>query len=284
MIEDEYFFKNNALMQQLMTLVKEHQMIVVTGLPGVGKSLYLNILNALAQSQGKEVEVIQWDVARKAFETDYIQSIFPMGTATVHNGLKLVAGKWLIEVLVERLQNNQSDRKLLLVEAPLIGHRFVELVHRNTNSELETYLSSEKVKFVVPVPSRKLRKHIEIERSQQVSENAKVWSGAKPSVVLALWNHLCEIAVELQCHDNIENRQYDPELYACVYSEILKHRNFEILNIDDVFEIEQKDESHFHFDDSLKAEIKQANKLAKEINDRYSENEINSIVEQWYCT
>ena len=61
--------------------------VVISGLPGVGKSLYINQFKDIAIHQGKEVLVIQWDVARKAFETPEIAERFPTGEDEVHLSL-----------------------------------------------------------------------------------------------------------------------------------------------------------------------------------------------------
>ena len=84
---------------QLDKIAATQQVVIFSGLPGVGKSLYVREFKLIAKSYERPVDVIQWDVARKAFETEYILEHFPMGEGTVHNGLKLIAGKWLMDEL-----------------------------------------------------------------------------------------------------------------------------------------------------------------------------------------
>lgn len=83
----------------LEELVMSSKILVISGLPGVGKSLYVNQGLKIANRKKKRTTVIQWDIARKAFETDSLSTIFPMGDGVVHNGLKLCAGMWLMDTV-----------------------------------------------------------------------------------------------------------------------------------------------------------------------------------------
>ena len=60
-------------------LVKDAKVIILTGLPGVGKSLYVQQLALMAQQSGRQVHLLQWDVARDAFETDARYTIHLIG-------------------------------------------------------------------------------------------------------------------------------------------------------------------------------------------------------------
>jgi len=271
--------------QTLDALVKECKIVIFSGLPGVGKSLYVNAFQALAKKEGKKLTLIQWDVARKAFETEDILSRFPMGDGTVHNGLKLIAGKWLMDEVEMWIDIHAEDSELLLIEAPLVGHRFIELVQQNASEELEQYLSSDEVQVVMPIPTNEVRSIIEEARAKQVKEEAKVWSGAKPSVMLMLWKMTCGIAVEFGKEIDMDGQPpYDPEIYSFVFSEILKHRHFVPLIIDEVFSLPEMDESMLHDNESLKADPETAAFYAELVNTFYSEQEIEEIVSNWYLT
>ena len=93
--------KDHHLYNQFKQLIEDKRLVVFSGLPGVGKSLYINEFFRLAQELNVPIDLIQWDVARKAFETDLITERFPMGDGLVHNGLKLIAGEWLIRFVFD---------------------------------------------------------------------------------------------------------------------------------------------------------------------------------------
>ncbi len=265
--------------------LKEAKVVIFSGLPGVGKSLYINAFRAIVQDKGKDIDIIQWDVARKAFETEYISSYYPMGNGTVHNGLKLIAGLWLMDVVREWIDFNKKSDNILLIEAPLVGNRFIELMQEQLDDNLEAFLSSELCQVVVPIPSIKVRKAIEAERERQVSEDAKVWSGAKPSVMLMLWKDTCVIANEFGKKIDVSGQPpYDPEIYNYVYSKILKHRNFVPLHIDEIFDVPEMEEDGLHDHQSMHADTTTADAYGKKIIDKYNDYHINELVDSWYHT
>jgi len=276
--------ESSPIYNQLSELT-DSKIVIFSGLPGVGKSLYINAFKAIAQNKAKDLDIIQWDVARKAFETDYISSYYPMGDGTVHNGLKLIAGLWLMDVVREWIDFNRSSDNILLIEAPLVGNRFIELMQKQLDDNLENFLSSELCQVVVPIPSTKVRAAIEAERERQVSEDAKVWSGAKPSVMLMLWKDTCIIANEFgKKIDVSEQPPYDPEIYLHVYSKILKHRNLVPLYIDEIFEVPEMEEDGLHDHQSMHADSATADTYGKKIIDKYNDYHINELVDSWYHT
>ncbi|MDA8693542.1 hypothetical protein N9L92_05705 [Saprospiraceae bacterium] len=276
--------QSSPIYSQLKKLT-DAKIVIFSGLPGVGKSLYINAFKAIAEDADKEIDMIQWDVARKAFETDYISSHCPMGDGTVHNGLKLIAGLWLMDVVKEWINFNKNSKSILLIEAPLVGNRFIELMHEQLDDDLESYLSSELCQVVVPIPSKKVRSAIEAERQRQVSEDAKVWSGAKPSVMLMLWKDTCVIANEFGKEIYVSAQPpYDPEIYNYVYSKILKHRNFVPLHIDEIFEVPNMEEDGLHDHQSMHADQITADTYGKKIIEKYNDYHINELVDSWYHT
>lgn len=276
---------SSPVFQKLKTVAASSQIVIFSGLPGVGKSLYIREFQLIAKSLEKPVDVIQWDVARKAFETDYISEHFPMGEGTVHNGLKVIAGKWLIDEIELWIEEHADSDRILLIEAPLVGHRFIELVKLNPDTEIESILSADTTKVIMPIPTAEVRQKIEAERARQVSEDAKVWSGAKPSVMLLLWKMTCGIANEFGKNIDMSGQPpYSAEIYEYVFGKILKHRNFVPLIIDEVYEVPEQDESSLHADDSIQADAETADHYGKLIIENYSECQINEIVDNWYNT
>ena len=266
----------------LAKAAKECRVVVFSGLPGVGKSLYINQFHAIASTYNRRIDLIQWDIARKAFETPHIAELYPMGDGVVHNGLKLTAGLWLEETVAKWAGSPESD--LLLIEAPLVGHRFIELAKQSDASPIEAFLSSHQCQFIVPIPSIDVRKRIEEARKVDVSEDAKTWVGAKPSVMLQLWKMICGIANEYGADICMEGQPpYDPKIYDMVFSRILQHRNYVPLHVDEVFQIDISGEDELHALESMSASEEEANRFADLIDTTYPTNQsIDAVVDVWY--
>ena len=276
---------SSPVFKQLKEIAESSQVVIFSGLPGVGKSLYIREFQLIAKSLDIPVDIIQWDVARKAFETAFIAEHFPMGKGTVHNGLKLIAGKWLIDEVDLWIEQYLKTKRILLVEAPLVGHRFIELVTRNSDSDLEAVLSSSATKVVMPIPSKQVREKIEEDRARQVDESAKVWLGAKPSVMLMLWKMTCEIANEFGKQIDLSGQPpYDPDIYEFVFGHILKHRNFVSLKIDEVFSVPEESEAALHSTDSIVADSETADHYGQIVIDNYTEKQLDNITANWYKT
>ena len=178
-----------------------------------------------------------------------------------------------------------KTKRILLVEAPLVGHRFIELVTRNSDSELEAVLSSTTTKVVMPIPSKQVREKIEEDRARQVDESAKVWLGAKPSVMLMLWKMTCEIANEFGKQIDLSGQPpYDPDIYEFVFGHILKHRNFVSLKIDEVFSVPEESEAALHSTDSIVADSETADHYGQIVIDNYTEKQLDNITANWYKT
>jgi len=274
-----------SLIRAQLEALTDAKIVIFSGLPGVGKSLYINSFQAIAQEKGKDIDIIQWDVARKAFETEYISSHYPMGAGTVHNGLKLIAGAWLMDTVKQWIDFHKKSDNILLIEAPLVGHRFIELAQKQMDEDLETILSSDLCQFIVPIPSKDVRAAIEAERTRQVSEDAKVWSGAKPSVMLMLWKRTCEIANSFGKQIDLSDQPpYDPEIYNFVFSRILKHRRIVPFRINEIYKIPITNEDALHGLKSMQAEPVVADNYGKEIIEKFNEYQINEIVDSWYHT
>ncbi len=276
----------SSVFKTLTKAAKTAKVVVFSGLPGVGKSLYINQFQLIAQNIGKKVTVIQWDIARKSFESGKAAENFPMGDGVVHNGVKLSVGAWLMDTLKNWLDQHQTSDDLLLIEAPLVGHRLIELAKIQADDGMETFLKSEKVQFITPIPSTKVRSKIEEDRKAQVAEDAKVWTGAKPSVMLMLWKMICGIANEFGKNIPMEGQPpYDPDIYEFVFRKILQHRQFIPLHIDEIYPISIGNEADLHNMGSLAADEETANQYAENILQQYPDlSAIDKIVDGWYLT
>ena len=60
--------QGSALLAGLRDLARDARCVFFAGLPGTGKSLLIHQLAHLAHARGRRVHLLQWDVARPAFE------------------------------------------------------------------------------------------------------------------------------------------------------------------------------------------------------------------------
>jgi len=277
---------SSPIFQTLQKMAQTAKVVIFSGLPGVGKSLYINQFQVIAATEGRKVTVIQWDIARKAFEIPAIAARYPMGDGVVHNGVKLSVGKWLVATMKEWLKEKEATQNLLLIEAPLVGHRFIELVKKQEDAELETFLKSPACQVIAPIPSKTVRAKIEADRRAQIAEDAKIWVGAKPSVMLMLWKRICGIANQFGRNIPMDGQPpYDPEVYEFVFSKILKHRHFIPLYIDEIFNVNIADEQELHDTGSLAADEATATYYSDLVAKEYPNDlELNKIIDTWYLS
>ncbi len=277
---------NHPIHHTFEQLAQSVKVIVFSGLPGFGKSLYVKEFNRIAEQHQRKVSIIQWDIARKAFETPEISAKYPIKDGMVHNGVKVAAGLWLIETLKQWLLDNTNENELLLIEAPLVGNRFVELAKVQENLSLETFLKSDQIQFVVPIPSVKIRQAIESAREKEVHENAKDWYSAKPSVMLILYKMVCGIANEFGADIDLRGQPpYDPKIVAQVFRRVLQHRHFIALHINDLFNIKFDSDSELHFSDGICADAITANHFGQLVEEQYPDEAImNQVIDHWYRT
>jgi len=236
---------------KLANLCRTAKVIVFVGLPGTGKSLYINHLYRFTEQESYLPQLIQWDVCRKEFEKGELKSRFPNNDGQVHPGVRLSAGNWLLSFLKNWcVIHLEKDKNRLLIEAPLVGHRFSELCHMQDNTDFEQLLRSDQIQFILPIPNNEVRSKIESDRIAQVSETAQNWSGAKPSVMVQLWKDTLAIARELGL-TSYEDDGYQADIYESTYKHILRHRQTTVLNINKTYDVIIQDESALH---SLKNE------------------------------
>jgi len=277
---------SSPIFKTLQKTAQTAKVVIFSGLPGVGKSLYINQFQLIAATEGRKVAVIQWDIARKSFEIPAIAARYPMGDGVVHNGVKLSVGKWLVATIKDWLKEQEAAKNLLLIEAPLVGHRFIELVKIQEDAGLETFLKSHACQFITPIPSKRVREKIEADRRVQIAEDAKIWVGAKPSVMLMLWKMICGIANEFGRNIPMDGQPpYDPEVYEFVFSKILKHRHFIPLHIDEIFKVNIANEQDLHNTGSLVADAATATFFSELVAKEFpSDLELNKMVANWYLS
>jgi len=133
-------------------------------------------------------------------------------------------------------QRHAGSSDLLIGETPFIGHRLIALA-RPTPDDAEPVLASATTRFVIPVPSRALRAHMEAERERRAREpqHPREREDAPPQVLRALWVELLGAAVALGLHDPrvVDPLPYDPAIYRRVYERLLIRRHAEALGLHD---------------------------------------------------
>lgn len=223
-------------------------MVFFAGLPGTGKSLLTHQLAHLAHAGGRMVHLLQWDVARPAFEASAAGARYPPRDGVSHGVIRMAAGLWARAAIVEWAAGAGPEH-LLIGETPFVGHRFIELARR-ADDAAEALLSALGCRFVIPVPSREVREFLEAERERRVSRplHAQEREDAPPQVLHDLWQTLVQVAQELgiasdasitpgaslPVRDSPATVPYDPLVYRRAYEAVLKHRPTEIVALDTI--------------------------------------------------
>ena len=68
------------------------RVIFFAGLPGTGKSLLVHQLVHLASGAGRQVHLLQWDVARPVFEASPAGRRYPLADGVTHPVIRRAAG------------------------------------------------------------------------------------------------------------------------------------------------------------------------------------------------
>ena len=232
--------RNSSLWATLESLANSAQIVVFAGIPGAGKSLLVQQLARLSVNQGRQIQILQWDVARLAFETPSVLARYPEIDGFTDPMLRRAVGYWARSAICAWSQENQHSRQLLVVEAPLIGGRLIELADPSPNpgSDLsEPVLKAKSTRFVVPIPSLEVRHAIEQARARSIANprHERERSDARVNVLQSVWLDVVDLARDL-CWPSPHHPTYDPKLYSFVYSHLLRSRNPVMLNIDTVFQ------------------------------------------------
>lgn len=270
-------------MEQLNTLLEQasqKRMVFFTGLPGVGKSLYVKLLSEQAQQNGREVHILQWDVTRSAFETDEVLAKYPEIDGVTHAIIRKSVGLWSRQAVLD--WHTTTDAKAILIgELPLIGNRLIELVQR-IDDEAEKLLSSDNALLITPVPSRRVREVIEEARANSIAspKHHKEEKDAPPNVLTALWEELHNLAIT-KLNFQSESNNYNPDIYASVYEYLLKHRHFETLHIDEIFKTETS-VYDVEIQNNLAADLNTVQTIVHSVEQNYSQEELEEQTNNWH--
>ena len=266
--------------RSFVDLVGNADRVFFAGLPGVGKSLLLQQLTLMALEAGRQAHLLQWDTARQPFETPR----YPLDQGVTHPLVIKATGTWLREALLEWDNLYSTTNAILIGEVPLVGGRFMEIV-RPTDDGAESLLVDERTQFLLPVPSRQVRALIETRRGESVANPAheNEAQDASPDLLRALWLDLFHIAVHLGYAEPVSNgAPYSPEIYEAVCRHLLRHRQVNVLAIDEPL---RPAASVYDFDSELPqliANRDRAQAVLREIEATTSEARLKRDAASWY--
>ena len=223
--------RDPALHERLTRLGREARMVVVAGLPGTGKSLVIHQLAHLAAATERSVHVLQWDVARPVFEDSAAGRRYPVVDGVTHPMIRAAVGLWARGAIAAWPERHRSTADLLVVEAPLVGRRLIELAWP-AGDEAERYLDAAWCRFVVAVPSAEVRRHVEVQRERRAAcaRHPREREDAPPHVLRELWGQVVTAAHALGIA-TARDVPYDPLAYRRVYETVLRHRRPELLEL-----------------------------------------------------
>lgn len=272
-------------------IVEQQQMVFLTGLPGTGKSLLLKQLALMAQQAGRTVHLLQWDVTRAPFETAVNLAKYPEIDGVTHAAIRKAVGLWA-RTGIRRWHkkygsHDQSGHDhFLLGEVPLIGNRLSELA-QCLDDEVEPVLAGEQTLFVVPVPSREIRQHIEAAREMSIAnpQHEKERQDAQPGVLRLLWQEVARIGQKLGWSAEVGpmgDVLYDPALYTAVYLHLLTHRRHQILPITEVLQPTGSVYDLTIHGTELTATPDEVEQIMQLVEQRFTADELETAVANWY--
>jgi hypothetical protein len=226
----------SALYRSLVGLLEEGRLVFFAGLPGTGKSLLIHQLAHLAHARGRTIHLLQWDTARPVFERSEAGGRYPQVDGVTHGMIRVAAGRWARQAVGGWDQEHPSAEHLLIGETPFVGHRFVELA-QPADDTVEPVLRARSTRFVIPVPSREVRRHLEAERDRRAQRplHEREREDAPPQVLRDLWRQILTVGHELGVPGAAPGpTAYDPQVYQRVYLHILARRYAEVLALDQI--------------------------------------------------
>ena len=225
----------SALSRELQRAARDDRCVFFAGLPGVGKTLLVQQLALLAHQLGRRLHLLQWDVARLAFETPALLARYPEVDGVTHAALRKGVGMWVRDAIHVWDHSHPGESNLLIGETPLVGNRFIELV-RAQDDTTEPVLQSARSEFLIPTPSERVRAAIVDARVREMERpsHAREVANASPSVLRAQWSEVLEVASLLDIAPAEPPQNYEPAMHAAVYARLLRHRHHRVLVIDDV--------------------------------------------------
>ena len=229
---------DSTAFQLLQGAATRARIAVFCGIPGTGKSLFVREQVKLALAAKRRVTLMQWDVARQAFELPEILQRYPEVEGATHAMIRRAAGIWSRQAIAQWNQRSAAPAEMLIVEAPLVGGRWAELA-RPTDDTTEPLLRSNDSRYFVPTPSVAVRKAIEAARHDETAahKHARDAANAIPQLMDELWRQVAATAASLHLIDSARSAEYHPGHYYAVYKTVLKHRQVAQIPVDEIVKI-----------------------------------------------
>ncbi|MGS2722220.1 hypothetical protein ACVBEJ_00610 [Porticoccus sp. GXU_MW_L64] len=271
--------------QRMAQAAKTQRCIFFSGLPGVGKSLFLQQQTLMAANAGRRVHLMQWDISREAFETPESLQKYPEIDGFTHAGIRKAVGLWARDGIARWHTAHPGNNDLLIGEVPIVGNRFVELVQSGDDA-VESLLAGPQVTFFVPVPSAQVRERIESARAASIAKpkHEKEARDAPINVVQENWETARQLAVDLGIAEpcNESPVPYSAKIYADVFSHLLQHRNCDVLDVDEIYPANGSVydigvETH-----EIAASLDEVVDVFAALEARYTAESLNQSVERWY--
>jgi hypothetical protein len=168
-------------------------------------------------------------------------------------------------------------------------------------------------RFVIPVPSRALRRHLEAERGRRARSplHPREREDAPPEVLESLWRELVDVAAVLGivaeerqppsneargCSTSTGGRaladgtgararlSYDPAVYQAVYERLLVHRHAQALSLDARLPADQLSPYDLRVPASdLVPTEAEASAFVVDVESRVGPEAAKQAIERWYC-
>jgi hypothetical protein len=222
----------------LSEAVQNCKAVVFAGLPGVGKTLLLQQTALLSHAAGRPLYLLQWDIARQAFETPGILARYAEVEGTTHAAIRRATGFWVRGTVANWAAAHAGDDALLLGEAPFVGNRLIELARREADAA-ESFLAARTTLFIIPAPTLAVRRAIEATREREIEQprHAREAANAPPNVLTLLMQELRAAGAALGVAGARSEGGYDPDVYTAVYLRLLEYRHARALAIDECWPV-----------------------------------------------
>jgi hypothetical protein len=269
----------------LARMAGERRAVFFAGLPGAGKSLLVQQLTLLAHAAGRRVHLLQWDVARAAFETPALLARYPETAGVTHAAIRKAVGLWARRAVLHWHETHPDPAHLLIGETPLVGNRLAELAQVRPDAA-EALLASAATLFAVPVPSARVRARIEAARERTIAAPAhgREAADAPPNVLRALWREIRELGAHL---DGVgapgSGADYDPQAYARVYTQVLRHRHHATLAVDEILPAAGSVYDLDVADGELVATPDEVAAIVRQVEEDYTDERLAQEMTRWYA-
>ena len=281
--DDIMLAEGSKLRKALEANAAQNRIAFLVGLPGVGKTLMVQQLAAIAMQLGRKVHLVQWDVARMAFETPELLRRFPEIDGVTHAGIRLAAGKWIRQAIEQWCDTYTDPAHLIIGEAALVGNRFVEIA-QPIEDRIEATLAGDQAKFLILTPTLAVRAKIEAARAEEIRNphHEREAANASIDVLEMLMQEIRSIAVITGNKRAVDKGTgYDPDLYVSVYRKLLRHRHADPVWIDEVLNVQRSPYDIGAIESELLPTADEVDSISKQYIGLY-DYELNSRIEKWW--